>query len=117
MNTVSNLVELKNWETVCQLDDLIDDVGVCVLVNDKQVALFRLSGSETIYAISNYDPFSKVNVLSRGMTGDLNGHPVVASPIYKQHFNLINGQCLEDNSVFIPVYQVQVVGSMVQVAE
>lgn len=119
MNAVStsrNTAEVENWETVCQFDDLIDNVGACVLLNDKQIAIFRLSGSKELYAIDNHDPFSNANVLSRGMCGDLKGQAVVASPIYKQHFNLETGQCLEDESVKIPVYPVRVVDGSVQVA-
>ena len=116
MSALSKTVEIENWESVCQFDDLIDNVGVCVLVEDKQIAIFRLSGSNKLYAIDNHDPFSNANVLSRGMCGDLKGQPVVASPIYKQHFNLKTGQCLEDDAVALAVYPVRVVDRNVQVA-
>ena len=115
MDAVANTVEVENWESVCQFDDLIDNIGVCVQVNDKQIAIFRLSGSNELYAIDNHDPFSNANVLSRGISGDLKGQPVVASPIYKQHFNLNTGQCLEDETIKIPVYPVRVVDSNVQI--
>jgi nitrite reductase (NADH) small subunit len=114
--TNRNTVETDNWESVCQLNDLIDNVGVCVLANDKQIALFCLSGSDELYAIDNHDPFSNANVLSRGICGDLKGNPIVTSPIYKQHFNLKTGQCLEDESVKLAVYPVRVVDDNVQVA-
>ena len=119
MNAVStnrNTVDVESWESVCQFDELIDNVGVCVLLHDKQIAIFRLSGSNDLYAIDNHDPFSNANVLSRGMCGDLKGQTVVASPIYKQHFNLETGQCLEDESVKLPVYPIRVVDGSVQVA-
>ena len=116
MEAVRAAAESENWVEVYRLDDLIDNVGVCALVNDKQVAIFRLSGSDKLYAIDNHDPFSKANVLSRGVVGDLKGQLVVASPIYKQHFNLETGQCLEDESVCIPVYGVRVIDGMVQIA-
>ncbi len=103
------------WHSVCQESDLIDNVGVCALLEKNQIAIFKLITGE-IYAISNYDPFSKVNVLSRGITGDIKGQPVVASPIYKQHFNLKTGQCLEDESVLLPIYAVQIDDGEVQVA-
>lgn len=115
MNAV-NKVDVYHWETVCQFDDLVDNIGVCVLVNDKQIALFRLTGSDEIYAIDNFDPFSRVNVLSRGMCGDLNGQAVVASPIYKQHFNLKTGQCLEDDAIKLPIYSVQLIDGAIQIA-
>ncbi len=115
MNAVSSIVEIDEWQTVCQIDDLVDNLGVCALINNKQIAIFRLSGSDELYAVDNYDPFSNANVLSRGMCGDLRGQAVVASPIYKHHFNLKTGHCLEDDSVKIPVYPVRVVDSNVQV--
>ncbi|MDH4573957.1 nitrite reductase (NAD(P)H) small subunit family protein [Salinicola acroporae] len=49
-----------------------------------------------LYAVDNHDPFSGANVIGRGIVGDLNGELVVASPIYKQHFRLRDGLCLED---------------------
>ena len=54
---------------------------------------------EEVFAVENYDPFSNANVMSRGLVGDLQGQIVVASPVYKQHFNLRTGRCLEDESV------------------
>lgn len=117
MSAVSSKAEIDNWESVCQIDDLIDNIGICVLVNDKQIAIFRLSGSSDLYAIDNHDPFSNANVLSRGMCGDLENQPVIASPIYKNHFNLKTGQCMEDESVKLETYGTRVVDGYVQVAK
>ena len=78
-----------------------------MLVNGRQVAVFRLDDG-SVYAIDNYDPFSKANVLSRGIVGDLKGEVVVASPVYKQHFSLKSGQCLEEPQVQVMVYPVDV---------
>ena len=69
-----------------------------------------------MFAISNYDPFSKAFVLARGIVGDRNGIPKVASPIYKQNFNLLTGQCLDDETVSVPTFEVRVVEDRVQVA-
>jgi assimilatory nitrate reductase catalytic subunit len=91
---------------VCRLDDIIPDTGVCALVGGDQVAIFRVEDS--VYAVGNRDPFSGANVLSRGIVGDLKGELVVASPIYKQHFSLLTGRCLEDATVRIPVYAARV---------
>jgi len=52
-----------------------------------------------VFALENRDPFSEANVISRGIVGDLAGQLVVTSPVYKQHFNLRSGRCLEDESV------------------
>jgi len=82
---------------VCTLDDILDCAGVCALVDGEQVALFRVG--EEVFALENLDPFSGANVLARGLVGDLAGQLVVSSPVYKQHYNLRSGRCLEDESV------------------
>jgi NAD(P)H-dependent nitrite reductase small subunit len=69
------------------------------MVEGEQVALFRVG--DEVFALENHDPWSGANVLSRGLVGDLQGQLVVASPIYKQHFNLRTGRCLEDDSVVV----------------
>ena len=81
-----------------------------------QVAIFRLD-DDRVHAIANRDPFSGANVLSRGIVGDLKGELVVASPVYKQHFSLVTGRCIEDESVSVPVYGASVQGDDVLVQE
>lgn len=114
MNAKTNLAESLEAVPVCRLEDLQPGIGVGALINGQQVALFRLRNDD-IYAIGNYDPFSEANVISRGLVGDLKGFKVVASPVYKQHFDLATGRCLEDDSVQLPVYAVQVNGDQVSV--
>ena len=106
----------NQWVTVCKLSDIQPNTGVCALVNDEQVAIFRIGNTEEVYALSNYDPFSKAYVLSRGIIGDRNGVLKVASPIYKQNFNLKTGECLDDESVSIPNYPAKVVDGLVQIS-
>ena len=107
-------VDMKEWVAVCRLDDIVPNTGVCALAGGRQVAVFRLD-DDSVYALSNHDPFSRANVLSRGIVGDLKGELVVASPVYKQHFSLASGQCLEDPGVRVPVYPVRLEGEMVWV--
>ena len=109
MNIFSNCAEAQVSVPVCKLNNLLPGIGVGALVNGLQVAVFRLRNGD-IFAVGNRDPFSDANVLSRGLTGSLKGCKVVASPIYKKHFDLVTGICLEDTSVRIPVYAVQVDG-------
>ena len=92
---------------VCRLEDIVPNTGVCALVGSEQVAVFRL-GDDSVYAVGNHDPFSGANVLSRGIVGDVKGELVVASPVYKQHFSLVSGRCVEDGAVRIPVYAAKV---------
>jgi nitrite reductase (NADH) small subunit len=94
------------WIDVCALDDIVPDTGVCALVGARQIALVRVG--DTVYAVDNFDPFSKAYVLSRGIVGDKGGVPKIASPIYKQTFDLVTGVCLDDPSVSVAVYTVRV---------
>jgi nitrite reductase (NADH) small subunit len=94
------------WEDVCALDDIVPGTGVCALVDGRQLAIVRTA--EALYAIGNFDPFSKAFVLSRGIVGDRGGVPKIASPIYKQSFDLRTGRCLDDPRVHVPTYEVRV---------
>jgi len=106
--------ELKsNNVDICALTDLNENAGTAALVDDIQLALFYVKKSEQVYALSNFDPFSEVNVLSRGIIGSLGDQLVVASPIYKQHFNLETGQCIEDEDVSIAVFPTQIINGRV----
>lgn len=94
---------------LCDIKDILPETGVCALMGDKQVAIFR-TRDDRLFAIDNHDPFSQANVLSRGLVGgvSLEGEQVlyVASPIYKQRFNLATGECLDDSSVQLSCYDV-----------
>ncbi len=103
----------QQWTTICPLERILPDTGVCALLNDQQVAVFRIG--DQVYAIDNFDPFSKAYVLSRGIVGDRNGIPKVASPIYKQNFSLLTGECLDDPTVRIPIFAARVIDGQVQV--
>jgi nitrite reductase (NADH) small subunit len=106
---------MNNWQSVCTLDDLQPDSGVCVLVEGLHVAIFYIPKEDAVYALHNYDPFGCANVLSRGIIGDLNGQPVVSSPLHKQHFNLNTGICLEDSTITIPTYPIRINQGSVQI--
>jgi len=104
---------MAHWVDVCALDDILPDTGVCVLVGEKQIAIIRVGGE--LYALDNFDPFSRAFVLSRGIVGDRAGTPKIASPIYKQSFDLRTGQCLDDPAVRVPVYPVRVRAERVEI--
>jgi nitrite reductase (NADH) small subunit len=104
------------WQAVCALEDIVPNTGVCALVRGEQVALVRVGGGDDVFAIGNFDPFSKAFVLARGIVGDKAGVAKIASPIYKQSFDLRTGVCLDDPSVSVPVWQVRVRDGQVEVA-
>ena len=88
--------QLDSWTAICALDEIVPNTGVCALLDGEQVAVFHVADSpERVFAIGNYDPNSGAAVLSRGLVGNLGERIVVASPIYKQHFDLASGECLE----------------------
>ena len=104
------------WVTVCALDDIVPDTAVCALIAGRQVAIARVGDGEQVYAIANFDPFSKAFVLARGIVGDKGGVPKIASPIYKQSFDLRTGRCLDDPNVAVPVWPARVREGRVEVA-
>ena len=108
------LVPVDTWVEVCHLDDLAADRGAAVLVGGRQVAVFRL-GDGSLHALSNYDPFSGAYVLSRGIVGSRGDIPKVASPMYKQSFDLRTGECLDDPSISVDVFEVRCVDGRVDV--
>ncbi|WP_323018775.1 nitrite reductase small subunit NirD [Castellaniella sp.] len=85
------------WQAVCRHEDLIPDAGVAVRAFGERIAVFMTEAG--LFAIDHVDPFCGVAVLARGIVGELGGRPVVASPMYKQHFFLDTGECLEDVGV------------------
>ena len=95
------------WVDVCGLDQLLPGRGVAALVGGEQVAVFRV-GPDDVLALSNHDPFSGANVLSRGLVGSVGDEITVASPVYKQRFALQSGRCVDDPAVAVPVYPVRV---------
>jgi nitrite reductase (NADH) small subunit len=99
---------------VCGYDALLPERGVAALVGGLQVALFRTYDG-AVYALGNHDPFSGANVLSRGIVGSRGEVPTVASPMFKQVFDLRTGRCLDDPDVTVPSYGVEVIDGQVVV--
>jgi len=102
------------WTPVCRLEQIEVEGGVAALVGGEAVAVFRTYDDEVL-AISNYDPLSRASVLARGIVGTRGETPFVASPIYKQGFDLRTGQCLDDAAVRVPTYDVLVADGVVLV--
>jgi len=107
----------ENWQTVCQAQDLVADSGVVVWFDGAQVALFYLPGqAQPLYAVDNRDPRSGANIIGRGLVGSVQGELVVAAPLYKQHFSLLIGECLEDAGQRLRVWPVRLKGEAVELA-
>ena len=110
MNSTDSLA----WTDICAVDDILPSTGVCALVADRHVAVFR-TGSDQFFAIDNVDPKSGASVLSRGLIGNLGERVVVASPLYKNHFDLRTGECLEAPANSVGTYPARVADGKVWV--
>ena len=76
-------------------------------------------GHGTRFEFECYDVghlYTLAHFLDRGLVGDLRGTLVVASPLYKQHFSLASGRCLEQEEVAVATYPVRVNDGWVEVA-
>ena len=98
---------------IARLEQVLDR-GVAALVSGRQVAVFLLATGD-LYALDNHDPCSGANVLSRGLVGDVDGTPTVASPVFKQRFDLRTGRCIDDESVRVATWKVRKGGGVVEV--
>ena len=107
----------KRWTAVCTVRQLVPERGVAVLVAGQQVALFLVTGEtgSFVYAVGHRDPFSGANVMARGLLGSVGDRDTIASPMYKQVFDLVTGECLTDASVRLPVHRTWVAGGVVHV--
>ena len=97
-----------NWQKICNLTDIPPSAGVAARLAGQQIALFRVGDGDQVRAIGNHDPLGGANVLARGLVGSLKGKVVVASPLYKHHYCLETGVCLEEPETTVPCYQVKV---------
>ncbi|MBK1788956.1 nitrite reductase small subunit NirD [Prauserella cavernicola] len=108
----------QTWVAVCAAEAVPRASGVAALLDDgTQVAIFRTE-DDRFHGLSNVDPFSGAAVLSRGIVGDAGGVPVVASPVYKQRFDLSTGRCLDadtGDTVCVATYPVRVIDGVVHV--
>ncbi len=105
------------WHNVCGTDDLVINSGVCALLNGQQIAIFKVGTAPDagIYAVDNFDPQGKAQVIYRGIIGSIGDKTVVASPLYKQHFDLASGECIESPDQKLQVWPVRVQGNSVQI--
>ncbi|MBD1598085.1 nitrite reductase small subunit NirD [Pseudomonas typographi] len=106
----------NRWQTLCTRQDLVAHSGVVAWHGGAQVALFYLPGqAQELHAIDNHDPQSGANVIGRGLVGHLMGELVVAAPLYKQHYRLRDGQCLERPGEILRTWPVRFNGDWVEI--
>lgn len=108
------IAERLDWVSVIAEDDLPTEVGVPALVGEAAVAVFRMHCG-AVFAVSNLDPRTGASVMARGIVGSRGEVPTVASPLYKDVFDLRTGVCLDDPTRRLTPYQVRVVDGIVHV--
>lgn len=106
---------MSQWQSVCELQQILPATGVCALINGQQIAIFRPYEDEQLYALSNIDPFAEASVLSRGLIAEHQQTLWVASPLKKQRFRLSDGVCLEDPTRSVASYPVRVSNGCVEI--
>lgn len=105
----------RRWRVVCAASGLTAGRGVAALVAGQHVAVFLLADG-ALLAVDDVDPFSGASVLSRGLVGDVEGRPTVASPVYKQRFDLLTGRCLDDGAMSIQTWPARIRDERIEVA-
>ncbi len=106
---------MNPWQPVCELTQILPATGVCALIGQQQVAIFRPGDDTQLYAISNIDPFTEAAVLSRGIIAEHQGELWVASPLKKQRFRLHDGHCMENERYSVATFAVRVNAGQVEI--
>ena len=70
------------WTDICTVDDILPGTGVCALVADQHVAVFRTSDDQ-FFAIDNVDPKSGASVLSRGLIVEVGTDPETGGWLFR----------------------------------
>lgn len=102
------------WHRVCRLEDLEPAWGEAALVEDQQVAMFRLSPTE-VYAVSHRDPATAAHVMARGIVGSKGNRPTIASPLHKEVYDLQTGECLSDPALYLRTFPTRLMDGFIEV--
>jgi nitrite reductase (NADH) small subunit len=100
--------DVNTWFKAVSVDEVPKNGGVCVKIDDKQIALFNFTSRKKWYACQNLCPHKLQMILSRGMIGDKQGIPKVACPFHKKSFSLESGENLDGEDYFLQTYPVKV---------
>lgn len=99
---------MAEFKTVCELNELKDGEGKCVVVAGKILAVFR--NGETVHAIDDACPHMGFS-LSGGAVED----GIVTCPLHAWRFRLDDGTWLSSPRVKIGCYRTRIAGDQVQI--
>jgi nitrite reductase (NADH) small subunit len=100
--------EIKTWFKAAPVDEVPKNGGVCVKIDNMQIALFNFTSRREWFACQNLCPHKMQMALSRGMIGDKQGIPKVACPFHKKTFSLQTGENLDGDNYSIKTFPVKV---------
>lgn len=106
---------------ICAVSALSPERGAAAMLPDStQIAVFLLDDG-SVHAVQQHDPYSRANILSRGLVGThlIAGEgegpgrlvPTLSSPMYKQSWDLDTGAVLDaggGETLPIAVHEVEV---------
>ncbi|PRD48975.1 nitrite reductase small subunit NirD [Sphingobacterium haloxyli] len=105
-----------SWKLACRVEDTIENGGVCIKLDNTQIALFYFKRRDEWFATQNECPHKRQMILSRGMIGSLGDKPKVACPFHKKTFALDTGECLSGDECSIKTYPVKVEDNLIYIA-
>lgn len=97
----------STWIDACAIDDLSVGAGTCVLVEGRQVAVFRVD-EQNFRAVQNQCPHKGAAVMHQGLIADRGGEPVVLCPLHKRGYHLGDGRCMEEGGPKLRAYPIRV---------
>jgi NAD(P)H-dependent nitrite reductase small subunit len=100
--------EMNAFEYVCRLDELKENIGRRFIVNEVEIAVFRINSE--VFALSNICPHQQTRLIYDGFVED----EFVACPAHGWKFNLRTGK-KESGSNGLQVYPVEVVEDKIYV--
>ncbi|SDS82051.1 nitrite reductase small subunit NirD [Microlunatus soli] len=102
------------WVDLCRFADLEPEWGEAALVDGIQLAVFRL-WDDRVVITANLDPRTGAAVISRGIVGSRGGCPTIASPLHKESYSLLTGDCFSDPDLHLDIFDCRVVDGRVEV--
>ncbi len=103
------------WKKACKTENVPENGGACVLLEEEQVAVFNFTSKNEWYATQNLCPHKMQMILSRGIIGTTQEEPKVACPFHKKTFSLKSGECLSGDDYSIKVYPIKIEDGFVYV--
>ena len=109
------MITESTWTNIGPLSNYPLNLGSCVKVGGKQIAIFNLPTEQKWYAVQNFNPQNQRMVLSRGLTGDEMGVPIVICPLHKYRYSLVSGECLTDSAYSLETFPIKIDGDTLMI--